>query len=72
METIILLGIAMWLNFGLMDGFQPEKPVMKPFKPHVEFSEHRHPYLKSDKSVIETNKPGSNKITFIVKDLDPN
>jgi len=72
MEKIILLGIALWLNFGLTDRFPPEKPAIKPFKPHVEFSEHRHPYLKSDRSVIETNKPGSNKITFIVKDLDPN
>jgi hypothetical protein len=71
MEKIILLGIALWLNFGLADGFPPEKPVMKPFKPHVEFSDHRHPYLKADKSVIETNKPGSNKITFIVKSMDP-
>ena len=71
METIILMGIAMWLNFGLMDGFQPEKPVMKPFKPHVEFSEQRFPYLKADKRAIETNKQGSNKITFTIKDMDP-
>jgi hypothetical protein len=48
LEKIILLGIAMWFNFGMTDGFQPEKPVKKPNKPHVEMSKHEHIYLKTD------------------------
>jgi hypothetical protein len=48
MEKIILLGIAMWFNFGLMDGLLPEKSVRKPFKPHVEMSKHEHIYGKAD------------------------
>jgi hypothetical protein len=64
MEKIILLGIAMWFSFGLTDGFPPERPVRKPFKPHVEMSKHEHTYVKSeiehikltaDKGVRKTN-----------------
>jgi hypothetical protein len=64
MEKIILLGIAMWFSFGLTDGFPPEKPVRKPFKPHVEMSKHEHTYVKAeiehikftaDKDVRKTN-----------------
>ena len=65
------MGIAMWLNFGLMDGFPPEMSAGKPFKPHPEFSEQRFPYLKADQSVAETNKPDSKKVKFIVKVMDP-
>jgi hypothetical protein len=71
MEKIIFLGIAMWLSLGLTDGFPPERPVRKPFKPHVEFSKHEHPYIKADKSVRKTNKPESIKIKRIIKDMDP-
>jgi hypothetical protein len=71
MEKIILLGIAMWFSIGLTDGFPPEKPVRKPYKPHVEFSKHEHIYLKADKNIRKTNKPGSSKIKCIVEDKDP-
>jgi hypothetical protein len=64
MEKIILLGIALWFSLGLTDGFPPEKPVRKPFKPHVEMSKHEHIYskadiqhisLKADKNTRKTN-----------------
>jgi hypothetical protein len=72
MEKIILLGIAMWFSLGLTDGFPP-KFDRKPFKPHVEFSQHEHPYLKlkADKSVRKTNTPVWNKIKCDDKDKDP-
>ena len=48
MEKLIFLGIAFWFNFVLTDGFPPEKPVRRPFKPHVEMSKHEHIYGKAD------------------------
>jgi hypothetical protein len=38
MEKIILLGIAVWMNFVLSDGFPPPKPVKKPDKQKTEIS----------------------------------
>ena len=38
MEKIILLGIAVWFNFVLSDGFPPQKPVKKPDKQKTEIS----------------------------------
>jgi hypothetical protein len=38
MEKLILLGIAMWINFGISGGFQPSKPVKKPDKQKIEIS----------------------------------
>jgi hypothetical protein len=71
MEKIILVGIAMWFNFWMTDGFPPQKPVVKPYKPHVEFTEHKHPYFDPANHVMQTDKPVPNKIKCIVKDRDP-
>jgi hypothetical protein len=48
MVKIILLGVAVWFNFLLTDGFLPEKSVRKHFKPHVEMSKHEHIYVKTE------------------------
>jgi hypothetical protein len=41
MEKLILLGIAVWFNFVLSDGFPPPSPVKKPDKQKTEISKKR-------------------------------
>jgi hypothetical protein len=61
MEKLILLGLAFWINFAMLDGFPPN------------FSERHIIYknLKADKSVRKTNKPEWNNPKPEVKMMDP-